>query len=244
VVGLPRSGSTLIEQILASHSLVEGTMELPDVGMIAKRIGKGKTRGSCYPSAVADMSAGELKALGEDYIERTRVQRKTVRPFFIDKMPNNFQHLGLIMLMLPNAKIIDVRRHPMASCFSAYKQHFARGQSFSYDLTDLGRYYRDYVALMAHFDSVAPGRVCRVQYEQMVSDPENEIRRLLAFCGLKFEASCLNFHTNTRAVRTASSEQVRQPLYAEAVDHWRNYEPWLGPLKAALGDLAQDHPNI
>lgn len=235
IVGLPRSGSTLLEQILSSHSAVEGTMELPDVLMLANRLGGGKSRDGAYPQAVAQLTPDGLRALGEEYLARTRVQRKTDKPFFIDKMPNNFQHVGLIALMLPNAKIIDARRHAVASCFSAYKQHFARGQTFSYDLKDLGRYYRDYVRLMMHFGAVLPGCIHRAEYEQMIADPEQEIRALLSFCGLPFEPACLEFHTNSRAVRTASSEQVRQPLYRDAVEHWRNYEPWLGPLKAALG---------
>ncbi len=235
IVGLPRSGSTLLEQILASHSCVEGTMELPDILMLAKEIGGGRARGGAYPEALAGMSAEELRKLGERYIAQTRVQRKTAKPCFIDKMPNNFQHIGLIQLILPNAKIIDARRHPMGVCFSAFKQHFARGQSFSYDLTDLGRYYADYVALMAHFDDVLPGRILRVHYEDVVASPEREVRRMLDYCGLVFEPGCLDFHANPRAVRTASSEQVRQPLYADAVGHWRKYETWLGPLRAALG---------
>lgn len=243
VVGLPRAGSTLIEQILASHSAVEGTMELPDITMLARRIGGGKTRGGAYPEALAHLDAAGLRALGEEYLARTRVQRKTGRPFFVDKMPNNFQHVGLIQLILPNAKIIDARRHPMACCFSAFKQHFARGQNFSYDLTELGRYYSDYVALMAHFDEVAPGRIHRILYEDVIADPEREIRRMLDYCGLPFEPACLTFHTNERAVRTASSEQVRQPIYTEAVVHWRHYEPWLGPLKAALGPALERYPS-
>jgi tetratricopeptide (TPR) repeat protein len=243
VVGLPRAGSTLIEQILSSHSAVEGTMELPDILMLAKRIGGGRVRGGAYPGALADMGAAQLKALGEEYIAATQVQRKSGAPFFVDKMPNNFQHVGLIQLILPNAKIIDARRHPLGCCFSAFKQHFARGQSFSYDLTDVGRYYADYVALMAHYDTVLPGRIHRVFYERMIADPEAEIRRLLAYCGLPFEQACLDFHANTRAVRTASSEQVRQPIYADAVAHWRNYEPWLAPLKAALGPALDHYPN-
>ena len=244
VVGLPRSGSTLIEQILASHSQVEGTMELPDVIAIAKRLGgrPGKGGASAYPEALAGLDAEDLKALGEEYLERTRVQRKTDRPFFVDKMPNNFAHAGLIHLMLPNAKIIDARRHPLGCCFSGFKQHFARGQTFSYGLTDIGRYYADYVDLMAHFDAVLPGRVHRVIYEEMVESPEVEIRRLLDHCGLPFEEACLNFHQNDRAVRTASSEQVRQPIFKDGVDQWRNYEPWLDPLKAALGPVLTAYP--
>ena len=190
-----------------------------------------------YHDALARMSANELRELGEQYLERTRIHRKLGRPFFIDKMPNNFAHIGLIHLTLPNAKIIDARRHPMACCFSAFKQHFARGQNFTYSLDDLGRYYRDYVELMAHFDAVLPGRVHRVHYEAMVDDTEAEVRRLLDYCGLPFEDACLRFFENERAVRTASSEQVRQPIYSSGVDQWRHYEPWLGPLQAALGDL-------
>lgn len=235
IVGLPRSGSTLIEQILSSHSAVEGTMELPDVMMLAKRLAGGKAREGAYPETIAQLSPAALRALGQEYLTRTRVQRKTDKPYFIDKMPNNFQHVGLIALMLPNAKIIDARRHPVAACFSAYKQHFARGQAFSYDLTDLGRYYADYVRLMDHYGAVLPGRIHRVAYENVIADTESEIRSLLAFCGLPFEPACLEFHSNPRAVRTASSEQVRQPLYRDAVEQWRNYEPWLGPLKKALG---------
>lgn len=241
VVGLPRSGSTLIEQILASHSQVEGTMELPDVIAIAKRLG-GRRGEGLYPEALAGLDAEALRALGEEYVERTRVQRKTDRPFFVDKMPNNFAHAGLIHLMLPNAKIIDARRHPLGCCFSGFKQHFARGQTFSYGLEDIGRYYADYVDLMAHVDAVLPGRVHRVIYEEMVEDPEGQIRRLLDHCGLPFEATCLDFHQNDRAVRTASSEQVRQPIFRDGVDQWRNYEPWLGPLKAALGPVLTAYP--
>jgi tetratricopeptide (TPR) repeat protein len=239
VVGLPRSGSTLIEQMLASHSAIEGTMELPDLGMIAKALGGGKMRDGAYPEALSALDPDALARLGEQYIARTRVQRKTRRPFFIDKMPNNFQHIGLIRLILPNAKIIDARRHPMAGCFGAFKQHFARGQAFSYDLTDLGRYYADYVRLLDHFDRVQPGAVLRVRYERVVKDPEGEIRRLLAYCGLPYEAACLEFYTNERAVRTASSEQVRQPIYLSGLDHWRQFEPWLGPLRAALGPTVE-----
>lgn len=241
VVGLPRSGSTLIEQILASHSQVEGTMELPDVIAIAKRLG-GRRGEGLYPEALAGLDADALRALGEEYVERTRVQRKTDRPFFVDKMPNNFAHAGLIHLMLPRAKIIDARRHPLGCCFSGFKQHFARGQTFSYGLEDIGRYYADYVELMAHFDAVLPGRAHRVIYEEMVEDPEGQIRRLLDHCGLPFEAACLDFHQNDRAVRTASSEQVRQPIFRDGVDQWRNYEPWLDPLKAALGPVLAAYP--
>ena len=235
VVGLPRSGSTLIEQILASHSAVEGTMELPEIVGIARDLGRDGKRTDAYPECLARLSADDLTALGDGFMLRTRIQRKLGRPFFIDKMPNNFQHIGLIKLMLPRAKIIDARRHPMGACFSAFKQHFARGQAFSYDLTDLGRYYADYVEVMDHFDHVLPGAIHKVIYEDMVEDTEGEIRRLLAYCGLPFEAGCLRFYENDRAVRTASSEQVRRPIFREGLDQWRNYEPWLGPLKTALG---------
>jgi tetratricopeptide (TPR) repeat protein len=234
IVGLPRSGSTLVEQILASHSAVEGTMELPDIGLMAKRLGFGDPAGA-YPASLAGLGPSALAALGEAFLETTAVHRKLGRPVFTDKMPNNFQHLGFIHLILPRARIIDVRRHPLGSGFSAFKQHFAQGQPFSYDLADLGRYYRDYVELMAHFDRVLPGRVCRVIYEDLVGDTEREVRRLLDHCGLPFEPACLKFHENDRAVRTVSSEQVRRPIFREGVEQWRAYEPWLEPLKMALG---------
>lgn len=238
VVGLPRAGSTLIEQILSSHSAVEGTQELPDIISLARRLGGGPDRRgtTAYPESLAELDAADLSALGEEYLARTRVHRKTDRPFFIDKMPNNFTHVGLIHLILPKATIIDARRHPMGGCFSAFKQHFARGQNFSYDLTDLGRYYADYVALMRHFDEVLPGRVHRVIYEDMIADPEAQTRALLDHCGLPFEESCLRFHETERAVRTASSEQVRRPIFTDALEQWRRYEAWLGPLEMALGE--------
>ena len=245
VVGLPRSGSTLVEQILASHSLVEGTMELPDLIVMARRLG-GKTAKraeSTYPESLADLSPEDLKALGQEFIERTRIQRKTDKPFFIDKMPNNFAHTGLIHLILPNAKIIDARRHPLGCCFSGFKQHFARGQAFSYDLTDIGRYYADYVDLMAHFDAVLPGRVHRVIYERLIEDPEAQIRALLDHCGLPFEEACLSPHENERAVRTASSEQVRRPIFKDAVEHWQKFESHLGPLKQSLGAVLNAYPG-
>ena len=170
--------------------------------------------------------------------------RKTDAPFFLDKMPNNCMYVGLIHLILPNAVIIDARRHPLGCCFSCFKQHFARGQWFTYGLGDLGRYYRDYVDLMAHFDAVVPGRVARVHYEALIADPETELRRLLESCGLPFDSACLKFYENDRAVRTASSEQVRQPIFRQAVEHWRHYEPWLEPLKRALGDVLTDYPGV
>ncbi len=245
VVGLPRSGSTLVEQILASHPAVEGTMELPDVIAIARSLG-GRHRdgaGLHYLDALAGLDGPALAALGQRYLDGTRIQRHTTAPNFVDKMPNNFAHLGLIHLMLPNARIVDVRRHPMGCCFSGFKQHFARGQNFSYDLVDIGRYYADYVALMAHYDQVLPGRVHRVVYERLVADTEAEVRALLAHCGLPFDGRCLRFFENDRAVRTASSEQVRKPIFREGVDHWRHYEPWLAPLAAALGPALASYPD-
>jgi tetratricopeptide (TPR) repeat protein len=245
IVGLPRSGSTLLEQILASHPLVEGTMELPDLVAIARALGGRRTKAepTRYPEVLEALPPAQLRALGEQYLQQTRIQRKTDAPYFIDKLPNNWAHTGLIHLILPHAKIIDARRHPLGCCFSAYKQHFARGQTFTYSLDDLGRYYRDYVELMAHFDAVLPGRVHRVIYEQMVADTEAEVHRLLEYCGLPFDERCLRFYENERAVRTASSEQVRRPIYREGVDHWRNFEPWLEPLKSALGDVLHAYPQ-
>jgi tetratricopeptide (TPR) repeat protein len=246
VVGLPRSGSTLIEQILASHSQVEGTMELADVAILARVVGNRTTRpdGFAYPRALSKFSAEEIAGLGERYLAQTRIQRKTSAPFFIDKMPNNCMHTGFIHLMLPNAKIIDARRHPLGCCLSGFKQHFARGQSFTYDLEDIGRYYADYVELMAHVDEVLPGRVHRVFYENMVEDTEGEVRRLLDYCGLPFEAGVLKFHENQRAVRTASSEQVRRPIFREGMDQWKHYEAWLKPLEQALGPILSAYPAV
>ena len=245
ILGLPRAGSTLLEQILSSHSAVEGTMELPDVPAIAHEIVRNAESGgdNSHADAVARLGAEELRRYGERYLEATRVQRKTAAPRFVDKMPNNWPFVGLIHLILPNARIIDARRHPLGCCFSGFKQHFARGQGFSYSLADIGRYYRDYVELLAHFDAVLPGRVHRVIYERVIDDTETEVRRLLEYCGLPFEDGCLRFYENERAVRTASSEQVRKPIFREGVDHWRNYEPWLGPLKEALGDVLERYPE-
>ncbi len=245
IVGLPRAGSTLIEQILSSHSQVEGTMELPEISAMARALGarKRKDDPSLYPDVLGGFDETRLREMGEDYLARTRVQRKTGRPFFIDKMPHNFLHIGMIRMMLPNAKIIDARRHPLGSAVSVFKQNFARGQAFSYDLTDIGTYYRDYVGLMAHFDAVQPGRIHRVVYETLVDDTETEVRRLLDYCGLPFEEACLRFHENDRAVRTASSEQVRKPIFRDGVDHWRHFEDWLGPLKIALGPVLDHYPE-
>ena len=244
IVGLPRSGSTLLEQILSSHSAVEGTMELPDITAMAATLGQEGVRAGTapYPQLLANLTAADCQALGERYLAQTRIQRRTGRPFFIDKMPNNFAHIGLIHLILPNAKIIDARRHPLGCCFSCFKQHFARGQHFTYSLEDLGRYYRDYVGLLAHFDRVLPGRVHRVLYESMIEDTEPQVRSLLEYCGLPFEPGTLRFYENERAVRTASSQQVRKPIFREGVEHWRHYEPWLDPLKSALGTALETYP--
>jgi tetratricopeptide (TPR) repeat protein len=236
IVGMPRAGSTLVEQILASHSQVEGTSELPDLPAVA-RSRKG------YPGTVLTMSAHERAAAGEEYLRRASVQRRTDRPYFIDKLPNNWLFVPFILLVLPNAKIIDARRHPLGCCLSNLRQHFARGQAFSYSQVDMGRYYSDYVRLMAHVDDVAPGRVHRVIYEQMVNDTETKVRGLLAHCGLEFEGACLEFHRTERAVRTASSEQVRQPIYRDSTDEWRHYEPHLAPLKQTLGAVLNSYPE-
>lgn len=246
ILGMPRAGSTLLEQILSSHSQVEGTMELPDVISVTKDLYRRQSdaSSSTYYPMLGAMSAEQSDAYARRYLDNTRIQRRTDAPYFIDKMPNNYAHVALIQLMLPNAKIIDARRHPLACCFSNFKQHFARGQNFSYSLEDMGRYYRDYVELMAHFDAVLPGRICRVHYENMVQDTESEVRRVLAYCGLPFEEGCLRFFENERPVRTASSEQVRQPIYKEGVDHWRHYETWLGPLKDALGPVLEQYPEV
>jgi hypothetical protein len=230
IVGLPRSGSTLVEQILASHSAVEGLSELPDLPLVAAQAAGGRP----YPEGLASLVPSGLAALGAAYLDRTRPNRRLGRPRFVDKFPGNVLHIGLIQLILPNARIIDVRREPMACCFSIFKQLFAEGQGYSYDLTELGRYYRDYLALTAHFDAVLPGRVHRVDYETLVAEPEREIRRLLAYCGLTFEPECLRFHEARRTVWTPSADQVRRPLSRDRLDHWRRFEPWLGPLKAAL----------
>jgi tetratricopeptide (TPR) repeat protein len=239
IVGLPRSGSTLLEQILASHSQVEGTRELPDIPGFALELGIRELPGGAtrFPLAVERLTRGELTALGQRYLDQTRPNRLRATPYFIDKMPGNFFHVGLIQLILPNARIIDARRSPLACCFANFKQHFQAGVWFSYSLEDIGRFYRSYVHLMRHYDGVLPGRVHRVHYETLVADLEGEVRRLLEYCGLPFEERCLRFHETQRVVQTASSEQVRRPLFADGVNQWRNFEPWLGELKRALGDV-------
>jgi tetratricopeptide (TPR) repeat protein len=235
IVGLPRAGSTLIEQILSSHSDVEGTMELPEMTNIVRDLvtARGAATGP-YSDILAALDPDEFAALGERYIERTGIYRQTKKPFYIDKLPENWAQIGLIQLILPRAKIIDARRDPMATCFSNFKQYYPFGQDFSYDLTELGRYYSDYVRLVAHFEATLPGRLHRVQHEHLVADTETELRRLLDFCGLAFQPACLRFWETERAVHTSSSEQVRRPIFRDGLDQWRHYEPWLGPLREAI----------
>jgi predicted Zn-dependent protease len=246
IVGLPRSGSTLVEQILASHSQIEGTTELRAMPYLAGRLG-GKLKPTdplrTYPEALADLDGAARKGLGEEYLWRTATHRRESRAFFVDKMPNNFAHVGLIHLILPNARIVDVRRHPLACGWSNFTQHFGNGQTFSYGLADIGRTYADYVELMAHWDQALPGKVHRVIYEDLVADPERDVRALLAHLGLPFEEACLDFHRNARVVRSASAEQVRKPINRDGLEHWRHFEPWLGPLKAALGFVLDAYPR-
>ena len=230
VLGLPRAGSTLIEQILSSHSQVDGTLELPNILSLSQTL---RRRGG-YPGVLPTLAGEECRSFGTDYLADTQIHRQGAA-YFIDKMPNNFRHIGLIKLILPNAKIIDARRDPMACCFSGYKQLFAEGQEFTYSLTDVGRYYLGYVQLMAHWDRVLPDFVLRVQHEDVVDDLEGQVRRILDFCNLPFEEACLTYYETERNVRTPSSEQVRQPIFRDSLDQWRNFEPWLGPLKEALG---------
>ena len=242
IIGLPRSGSTLLEQILASHSMVDGTSELREMVAIARRLGGKRNRAdaSLYPGILSELTAAQCLELGQEYLLRTQVQRGDA-PFFIDKMPNNFQHIGLIQMILPNAKIIDARRHPMATCFSGFKQLFAAGQTFTYGQENIARYFSDYARLMTHWDAVLPGRVLTVKYESVIDNVEAEVRRILDYCGLPFEAGCLAFHETQRAVRTASSEQVRQPIYTDAVEQWQHYAPFLAPMEAELTDWIRDH---
>ena len=237
IVGLPRSGSTLLEQILASHSQVEGTSELADVPRAVLDL-QGRDPdldNPRYPGVLVDAALQDFQRMGDKYLRDTRIYRSG-KPYFIDKMPNNFRHIGLIHLLLPNAKIIDARREPMACCFSNFKQLFAAGQEFTYSIADIARYYRTYLELMQHWDRVLPGRILRVQHDAVVDELEGNVRRILSFCGLPFEPACVEFHKTERSVRTASSEQVRQPIFREGLDHWMHYEPWLKPLAEALGD--------
>jgi len=245
ILGMPRAGSTLIEQILASHSAIEGTMELPDIPALA--LGLGRERhddGRRWIEALTDTPPEQLAELGAAFLQRTAVQRKTGKPFYIDKLPNNWLYTAFIRLILPNAKIIDARRHPLDCCFSNFRQHYAKGQAFSYGLADVGDYYRDYARLMAHIDAVQPNRVHRVIHEALLDDPEAEVRAMLAFLDQSFEEACMTFHINARAVRTASSEQVRRPINRDGVGQWLPYEKWLDPLKQALGPVLGAYPAI
>jgi Tfp pilus assembly protein PilF len=237
IIGMPRAGSTLIEQILASHSQVEAIAELPDIPILWAQLGDDPY------NTLATMNNAALRELGEAYLARVVPQRRTDRPYFIDKLPNNWAFVGFIKAILPDAKIIDARRHPLSCGFSNFKQHFARGQAFSYDLTDIGLYYANYVRLLSHFDAALPGQIHRVIYERMVADTETEIRGLLAAVGLPFEQQCLRFHETERAVRTPSSEQVRSPIFTSGVDNWQAFAPWLDPLKDALGDVLTAYPD-
>ncbi|MEM8501147.1 MAG: sulfotransferase [Pseudomonadota bacterium] len=239
ILGLPRSGSTLLEQILASHSLVDGTSELPDLSLVSQSL-TNPERGTNYPGAIEALSAEALASLGEQYIQQTQ-RHRAGGTFFTDKMPNNFPHIGLIQLILPNAKIIDARRHPLDSCLGCFKQHFAKGQTFTYDLFELGEFYLEYEKMMSHWNDVLPGRVLRMQYEDVVNDLEGQVSRLLEYCDLPFEQACLNFHETDRAVRTASSEQVRQPIYSGSVNSWKRFEKQLQPLIDILQPILPDH---
>lgn len=236
IVGMPRAGSTLIEQILSSHSMIEGTMELPD---IPKLVASAKKSGG-----IRNIDAAMIRKLGEEFLAATQIQRRSDKPFYIDKLPNNWLHVGFIRLILPNAKIIDARRHPMDCCYSNFRQHFAKGQLFSYNLNDMGRYYADYVDLMTHFDAVLPGHIHRVVHEALLDNPEGEIQKLLSYLALPFEENCIRFHENDRAVRTASSEQVRRPINRDGVGQWRPVEASLGPLKNALGAVLDAYPQV
>jgi tetratricopeptide (TPR) repeat protein len=240
IVGLPRAGSTLLEQILASHSKVEGTTELADIPRLVQRLNGRDQRGpgARYPAVLAELTPEQLKLCGENFIHDTQVYR-TGKPYFIDKMPNNFRHIGLLQLILPNAKIIDARREPMACCFSNFKQLFASGQEFTYSFEDIARYYRCYVELTAHWEAVLPGKVLRVEYEEVVSDLEGNVRRILDFCELEFEPACIDFYKTERSIRTASSEQVRQPIFKQGLEQWRHFNPYLEPLRRLLGPAVE-----
>jgi hypothetical protein len=245
IVGLPRSGSTLLEQILGSHSQVEATRELAHIPVIAADVmsAADPADARAYPGAVIALTRAQIGDFAARYLSQAQIYRVFGSARFVDKMLSNFAHVGLIHLMFPRAAIIDIRRHPLGSCVACYKQYFARGLNFTYDLVEAGRYYRDYADLMDYIDVVLPGRVHRVHYELLVADPEREVRRLLDYSGLPFEPGCLRFYENRRVVQTISSEQVRRPIYTDAVDQWRHYEPWLGPLKAALGDWVERYPR-
>jgi hypothetical protein len=237
IVGLPRSGSTLLEQILASHSMVEGTAELAYVGLVANSLNRNRADGLAYPRAVRELQAPQFHKLGQDYLDLARIHRTEGKPRFIDKMPNNFPAIGFMHLVLPNARIIDARRYPMDSCLSCYRQLFARGQSFTYDLTDIGEYFVQYQRMMDYWHEVLPGRCLTVQYEDLVTDFDNQVRRLLDYCNLPFEENCIRFHETERPVRTASSEQVRQPVYTKSIHFWRRHATHLGELQDVLAPI-------
>ncbi len=242
IVGLPRSGSTLIEQILASHSQVEGTMELPDLSRLIRDINRNRKDGQEYPEVLAQLSQQDFASLGQKYLETTQRYR-TGKAWFVDKMPNNFASIGFLHLILPNAKVINARRHPLDSCMGCYKQLFYKGQSFTYDQFELGQYYLQYQRIVDHWHAVLPGKVLDLQYEDMVLDQENQTRRLLEYCGLTWEDQCLRFYETDRAINTASSEQVRQPIYTKALNYWRHYEDHLGELIEILEPLLKDLPE-
>lgn len=244
IVGLPRSGSTLLEQILASHSEVEGTRELAYIPTMARELAGTPETAARYPENLASLGRSEVEALASRYLASARTHRRHGKPRFVDKMHGNFVSIGLLHLMFPRAAIIDSRRHPMASGFACYRQLFNPGMNFAYDLGELGLYYRDYADLMDHVDAALPGRVYRVHYERLVADTESEVRRLLDYCQLPFEPNCLRFHENQRVAQTISSEQVRRPIYSEGLEQWRHFEPWLGPLRSALGDLVDGYPRF
>jgi hypothetical protein len=244
IVGLPRSGSTLVEQILASHSQVEGTSELPDLGRIAESIGRYRTDDVRYPEAVTSLRDRDIRAYGQEYIEASQRHRLTDRPFFTDKLPNNFPLVGFAHLILPNAKVINARRHPFDSCLGGYKQLFGRGQNFTYSMLEIAHYYQQYDAMIKHWHEVLPGKVLDVHYEETVTDLEGQVRRILKHCGLPFEESCVRFHETERAVKTASSEQVRQPIYTGAMGKWRRYEKHLGTWFEQLGYIVDELPEV
>jgi tetratricopeptide (TPR) repeat protein len=246
VVGMQRAGSTLVEQILASHPMIEGAGELGHIRFLARRLedNLGTRCGAGYPDVLAALDHREFRSLGDEYLATTRARRPLGRPFFIDKEPFNFLHVGLLQLILPNCRIIDIRRHPLACCFSNFTSIFLHGLAHTYRLTDLGRFYADYVELMAHYDRVLPGRVYRIFYEDLVADPRRQVRQLLAFLDLRFDEACLSFHENARPINSASSEQVRSPIFHEGLDRWRHYEPWLDSLKTALGPVLTAYPAV
>jgi len=242
IVGLPRSGSTLIEQILASHSMVEGTMELPDLSRLTAELSRRSPGRTEYPEAVENLDRETVSSMGQSYL-KTTMRYRTDKAYFIDKMPNNFSVIGFLHLILPNAKVIDARRHPLDSCLGSYKQLFFKGQSFTYEQFELGHYYLEYRRIMDHWNDVLPGKVLDMHYEQMVTDQENQTRRLLEHCGLPWEDQCLRFYETERAINTASSEQVRQPIYTGAINFWRNYESHLGEMIETLEPLLRELPE-